>query len=79
MLQFKHLKVVELCNISSDPTAFLLILIWVSDLVRPISHILVILVRRLGIILDHQSRATLQQYLGQDYIGRGCYSLSRFY
>ena len=64
MLYLNHVGVVALCHISSAHTALLLILIWLSELVRPKKYILVIHMSRFGIMLGYQSRATLWQYLG---------------
>ena len=51
MLQLKIFGVVALCSISSAPTALLLILIWVSELVKCTKLMFVTHVRRFGIIL----------------------------
>ena len=64
MLQLEHFGVLAIFSISSAPTALLLILTLVFGLVRPTKHMFVIHVKKLGIVLDHQSRATFEQYLG---------------
>ena len=79
MMQLKHFRVVALCNISGGPTALLIIFIWVSGLVQPTKHMFVTNVKKFGIMLDHQSRANLWQYLGCDYVGIGCSFPSRFH